>query len=67
MTDRLPPVVEDDDPYCVCGTARSEHHLLGCREGFQTADQWAAEKAFIESLSDWEYERMYGDSADAWF
>lgn len=51
-----------DDPVCVCGVAHSEHALCGCAEGFQTADDWAQERAFIESLDDWEYERIYGDN-----
>ena len=49
----------EDDPRCVCGVYRSEHALCGC-PGFQTADDWKTERAFIESLSDWEYERIYG-------
>lgn len=51
----------DDDPQCVCGVYRSEHAMMGCPEGFQTAKQWEAEKEFIGSLDDWEYERIYGE------
>jgi len=36
---------EDNDPYCVCGVARSEHRMMGCPEGFQTPAQWNAWKA----------------------
>lgn len=51
----------DDDPVCVCGVARSEHAGLGCPEGFQRPQDWDVERAFIASLDDWEYERIYGD------
>jgi len=37
----------DDDPYCVCGVALSEHGLLGCQEGFQTPEQWNRERDAI--------------------
>jgi hypothetical protein len=37
----------DDDPYCVCGVARSEHNLCGCPEGFQTQASWDAERQRI--------------------
>lgn len=50
----------DVDPVCVCGTARSEHALCGCPEGFQSPEAWAHVKAFIESLDEWEFERIYG-------
>lgn len=29
----------DPDPRCVCGTARSEHALCGCPDGFQRASR----------------------------
>lgn len=58
MSDRTEE--EDDDPVCVCGTHRSEHALCGCPEGFQTAASWAKEKADIEEMDDWEFERRYG-------
>lgn len=50
----------DDDPQCVCGAYRSEHALCGCKDGFQTAEEWASEREFIRSLDDDEYERIYG-------
>ena len=50
---------EDDDPQCVCGVYRSEHALLGCPEGFQTAREWNRERDFIQSLDDDEYEAIY--------
>ena len=36
----VPDVEEDDDPQCVCGVYRSEHAMMGCKEGFQTPAQW---------------------------
>lgn len=51
---------EDPDPQCVCGTYRSEHALLGCREGFQTPAAWAVEHAIIVAMSPEDYERYYG-------
>lgn len=51
----------DNDPICVCGVHRSEHALCGCEDGFQSAESWKQERAFIESLDDWEYEQLYGD------
>ena len=50
---------EDDDPICVCGTARSEHSMMGCHEGFQTAEEWEREREFIAELDDDMYERIY--------
>lgn len=32
------PAEDDEDPRCVCGTARSEHALCGCSDGFQRAN-----------------------------
>ena len=37
----------NDDPLCVCGTARSEHQLLGCPDGFQTKGAWAVARDAI--------------------
>lgn len=37
----------DPDPRCICGTARSEHALLGCRDGFILPDVWARQHAII--------------------
>lgn len=53
---------EDDDPTCVCGTARSEHQLLGCPEGFQTPASWHAEVAGIEH--EIRHRDDYGDPDD---
>lgn len=33
--DPYAPFFPDDDPRCVCGTARSEHALCGCPDGFE--------------------------------
>jgi len=30
---------DDIDPLCICGTARSEHQLCGCPEGFQRSER----------------------------
>ncbi len=49
----------DDDPQCVCGVYRSEHRMLGCPEGFQTAESWDQEREFIRSLDDDTYDRIY--------
>lgn len=49
----------DDDPQCVCGVYRSEHAMMGCSEGFQTAKAWESEKEFISSLNDDEFDRIY--------
>lgn len=53
---------QDADPVCVCGVARSEHALCGCSDGFQSAQSWQAERRFIESLDDWEFDHLYGDN-----
>ena len=50
----------DDDPQCVCGVYRSEHRAMGCREGFQTPEQWKSERDFLVSLDDDDYEAIYG-------
>jgi hypothetical protein len=49
----------DDDPQCVCGVYRSEHGMMGCTEGFQTAGSWAVERKAIQAMSDDEFERRY--------
>lgn len=57
--DRVSPIlpgdpideVEDDDPRCVCGVYRSEHAAMGCPEGFQTPEQWEAERSLIRNMA----------------
>jgi len=58
-----PKEPEDDDPQCVCGVYRSEHAMMGCQEGFQTAEQWRSEKQVI-----YDHVRMEdeGDIAPGW-
>lgn len=45
---------EDDDPRCVCGVYRSEHAMMGCPEGFQTAKQWDDERSAIHRFAEME-------------
>ena len=52
---------DDDDPYCHCGTARSEHQLCGCPEGFQRPGAWAVEKEWIQHMPEETYRAIYGD------
>lgn len=58
----------DDDPRCVCGVYRSEHALLGCPEGFQTAASWKVERdqiregIFAEDDGDWYDPGAYEES-----
>lgn len=37
----------EEDPLCICGTARSEHALCGCPDGFITPKAWARQRAII--------------------